>query len=296
MTNTIKEGLVSVILPTYNRALLIERAISSVLNQTYPNIELIVIDDGSTDDTCEKLKGFNEKISYIYQDNSGVSSARNVGIQAASGEFIAFIDSDDVWKKSKLEQQLNYFNENNEIGLCFTNVSIINSDGSVSKKPEVIKHTKNDIYDIKQVFLDPYFGLPTVIIKREIIDVVGFFNESLKTAEDLDLFLRISLKTKSGYLHKSLVDVYLTEGSLSSVNNSFEDNINVVTKFVEENNELCKSFREVIKDVLFRINYEYAKSLQWYGDSKGARKRITEAHKHRIKYSSLFLFLKTLIK
>ena len=104
--------LVSIILPTFNRSHIIDRAITSVFGQTYTNYELIVIDDGSTDDTQALIMGHGDKIHYIKQDNHGVSAARNAGIRVAKGDYIAFIDSDDAWHSEKLEAQISFFNEN----------------------------------------------------------------------------------------------------------------------------------------------------------------------------------------
>jgi glycosyltransferase involved in cell wall biosynthesis len=290
------DKLISIILPTYNRAHCVTRAIDSAIYQTYKNIELIVVDDGSTDNTEEVLKKYTDKVVYIKQGNAGASAARNTGISKAKGEYVAFIDSDDVWLSNKLEKQVLCFDKNPEISLVFTNVTIINEDGSKSKKPEKINHIKDDIYDIDMVFQDPYFGLPTVIIKKNIMLETGLFDETLKTAEDLDLFLRVSLDTKVAYLHEKLVDVYITEGSLSADEGSYEDNLRVINRFVEENNEKLLSHNCKINNVLFNINYDYAESLLWYGKSKQARDRLQIAHQYNKSFKSIYLYAKTFIK
>ena len=117
MNNT---DLISVIIPTYNRAHLIKRSAQSVLNQTYKNLELIIVDDGSTDNTKEVIDSLNdERIVYVKQENHGVSSARNTGINVANGKYIAFQDSDDIWHSDKLEKQINTLKQNNaDIVFC----------------------------------------------------------------------------------------------------------------------------------------------------------------------------------
>ncbi len=287
--------LVSVILPTYNREYFLQRAINSVLSQTYKNIELIVIDDGSTDNTIEILDGYGDKLQYRHQKNAGVSSARNNGIRLAKGAYIAFIDSDDIWRRNKLELQMAYFAKYPEIALCFTNVSMNHEDGSTSKKYEVLKHTKNEIYGLKEVLIDPYFGLPTVVVKRNILDDSFPFDETLKTAEDLNLFLNVALNHKVGYLHNILADIYVTTGSLSVNVMSFEDNIFVLTRFIEKNTSACNNIGFDINEALFNINYEYAKSLLWNGHNKAARPRIFIAAKYKSKFSLILLFLKSYI-
>ncbi len=287
--------LVSVILPTYNRDYCVHRAINSVLNQTYNSLELIVIDDGSTDNTKEMLEGYGDKIQYLYQKNAGVSNARNNGIRLSKGTYVAFIDSDDSWRENKLEMQMAYFAKYPEIVLCFTNISLHLEDGSIRNKFEVLKHTKNEIYGLKEVLIDPYFGLPTVVIKRNILDYSFPFDEILKTAEDLNLFLNIALDHKVGYLHDILVDIYVTTGSLSVNSLSYEDNIFVLTRFFEKNQSYCNNVGFDINTALFNINYEYAKSLLWNGANKAARSRIFIAAKNKLTISLIFLFLKSYI-
>ena len=119
-----KHQIVSVIIPTYNRAKYITSAIDSVLSQTYNNIEIIVVDDGSNDSTREVLYRYGNKIRYVYQENLGVSAARNRGIELSKGEWIAFLDSDDVWFPKKLSVQMEHISERPEIDVHVTNVFI----------------------------------------------------------------------------------------------------------------------------------------------------------------------------
>jgi len=131
--------LVSVILPTYNRAWTLKTAIDSVLSQVYPNIELIVIDDGSQDNTQELLKEYNNKITILFQENAGVSSARNFGIKKSRGEFIALLDSDDAWDKRKISCQIEFFKANPKALICQTEEIWIRNHKRVNPKT---KHKK----------------------------------------------------------------------------------------------------------------------------------------------------------
>ena len=119
---------VSVIIPTYNRSKYVTKAIDSVLAQTYRDFEIIVVDDGSTDNTKEVLKPYTDRIKYLYQENTGVSAARNAGIRAAGGQWIAFLDSDDEWLPEKLSIQMDYLSRHNEIVAFITNVKFILPD------------------------------------------------------------------------------------------------------------------------------------------------------------------------
>ena len=132
--------LVSVIIPTFNRSKKLKRALESVISQTYPHKELIVIDDGSTDDTKEILKNFSEA-SYFWQENRGVSAARNLGIEKARAKWIAFLDSDDSWQRDKLEKQIQALQEASEYKICHTDETWIRDGKEISQK----KNTKKAV-------------------------------------------------------------------------------------------------------------------------------------------------------
>ena len=185
--------MVSIIMPTYNSATYIVDAVQSVLQQTYQNWELFIIDDGSTDITKDIIKPFltNNKIRYIFQDNSGPAKARNSGIKIASGNYIAFLDSDDMWQSNKLEQQISAFQQNPNVGVCGT------GEIRIGKNGEFIKYCKN------QPFLGCALpglittkisiGLSTAIVTKKVVDQIGLFDESLKGPEDFDFWLRAAL-------------------------------------------------------------------------------------------------------
>ena len=120
--------LVSVIIPTYNNAKYLPHTIQTVLNQTYQPLEVIVVDDGSTDDTVEALNPFRDKIFYFYKDNAGVSRARNFGISQARGRYIAFLDADDLWHRDKLKQQVEVLDNNPNCGLVCTDYAVFKDD------------------------------------------------------------------------------------------------------------------------------------------------------------------------
>ena len=119
---------VSVIIPTYNRAHLVSEAINSVLNQTYQDFEIIVVDDGSTDETCEKLRPYQDKIKYVYVKNGGAAYARNVGMKIARGKYIAFLDSDDLYYPYKIELQADFLDRFLGIHLVCTEISAFDND------------------------------------------------------------------------------------------------------------------------------------------------------------------------
>ncbi len=186
---TIKHPLVSVIIPTYNRAWTLKDAVDSVLLQDYPNIELVVIDDGSEDNTQELLETYKNEITVLRQENKGVSAARNKGIRQSRGEFIALLDSDDAWDKRKISCQMEFFKDHPEALICQTQEIWIRNGKKVNPK---VKHKKPSGM-IFEPSLDLCLVSPSaVMMKRQLFDMKGYFNENFLVCEDYDLWLRVS--------------------------------------------------------------------------------------------------------
>lgn len=180
--------MVSVIIPSFNRSRMLKEAIDSVLAQNFRDFELIVADDGSTDDTPDVLESYQENIIVIRQENRGVSAARNAGIAAASGEYLAFLDSDDLWLPGKLSEQVAFFNSRPDALICQTEEIWIRNGKRVNPK---LKHKKQS-----GMIFEPSLHLclvspSAVMIKRSLFEIVGLFDESLPACEDYDLWLRI---------------------------------------------------------------------------------------------------------
>lgn len=182
---------VSVIIPTYNRGWTIGEAVDSVLAQDYRDFELIVVDDGSTDNTPEVLDAYRGTIKVFRQENKGVSAARNRGIAEASGRFIAFLDSDDLWLPQKLSRQVEFFNTTPDALICQTEEVWIRSGVRVNPKK---RHQKPS-----GMIFEPSLALclvspSAVMIRRSLLEIVGNFDETLPACEDYDLWLRISCR------------------------------------------------------------------------------------------------------
>jgi glycosyltransferase involved in cell wall biosynthesis len=191
---------VSVIIPTYNHAEYLPEALDSVLNQTYEDYEIIVVDDGSTDNTKDIMKPYLHEIHYIHQENSGPSKARNNGIRISSGQYIAFLDADDRWTPDKLEIQVQLFDLSPEVGLVFADAEVLEASQTEGISFfEMVGFRKTQTTDSGEVsgafekLLEKNFiQTGTVIARRECFERVGFFDESLKLAEDKDMWLRIA--------------------------------------------------------------------------------------------------------
>ncbi len=182
--------LVSVIIPTYNRRNFLKIAIDSVLKQTYKNFELIIIDDGSTDNTEELVKSYKEsRIKYFYQFNRGPAVARNKGIKISKGNYIAFLDSDDRWREDKLKIQLEAMKKYPDYLISHTE-EIWYRNGKILNPKKKHKKQHGNIY--KQSLELCAISMSTVMVKREIFDKIGLFDEKLEVCEDYDYWLRVT--------------------------------------------------------------------------------------------------------
>lgn len=196
---------VSVIIPTYNRAEFLRRAIDSVLGQTYQEFELLVIDDGSTDTTHEIVTAYRKRITYIFQKNQGVSSTRNLGIQSSRGELLAFLDSDDVWLPEKLERQVVVMDQHPELQLCHADEIWIRRGVRVNPKK---KHKKYGGYIFPYCLPLCVISPSSVMIRRTLFEKVGYFDERLPACEDYDLWLRITKEYPVYFIEEPLLIKY----------------------------------------------------------------------------------------
>jgi glycosyltransferase involved in cell wall biosynthesis len=193
-------SLVSIIIPTYNRASYIQKALDSVFKQTYRDFEVIVIDDGSSDNTKEVLQKYGNRIRYSYQDNHGISHARNTGIRNSKGDYIAFLDSDDYWLPEKLNRQIELFHTNPEYGMVASCCASIRLDGSYRDKNRPGKSG----WILKDLFQANFIRTSSAVIKKDCFDRVGVFDEQLKECEEYDLWLRIAAQFPIGFINESL--------------------------------------------------------------------------------------------
>lgn len=207
---------VSVVIPVYNLAAYLPEAIESVLRQSYQPLEIIVVDDGSTDDTELVLRAYWQKIVYLKQERKGAAAARNRGIQGSSGKYIAFLDADDLWMPDRLQEQVRYLDEDPEVGLVCSDFSVVSDSGSIL--PSLLNSCRNarSGYVFNEVIQDYFILTSSAMIRRSCLDETGLFDESLEMTEDRDLWLRIGYRWKIVVVHKPLVIKRNRPGSLSS--------------------------------------------------------------------------------
>lgn len=222
--------LVSVIMPVYNRQNLVSASVDSVLQQTYSPVELILINDGSTDDTAKVLDGYAERypeqIKVIHQQNTGQVVARNNGITLAKGEYVAFLDSDDTWLADKLLKQMPLFQSG--VGLVYSGIYEVAEDGHVLSEIIPPIDMRGDIF-YKLLVKNGMTG-GSVVISHEALDDVGLFDANLKAAENWDLWIRITKKYKADFIAEPLVCYLRHQGNMSADS----DMMSMATKFIYE--------------------------------------------------------------
>jgi glycosyltransferase involved in cell wall biosynthesis len=208
--------IVSVIILTYQRAYWVKEAIESVLSQTYKDYEIIVINDGSTDNTAEVLSQFQNNIKIIEQKNKGVAAARNIAINNSQGRYIAFLDDDDIWLPTKLEKQIMLLEANDKIGLIYSDMSYFDEkeifpETTAKKRPLPLARISWMLFPYPNLTPRP----SSVVVRQETLDEIGLFDESLTTCEDYDLWLRICEKWLFYYLDEPLTMYRLSDTNMS---------------------------------------------------------------------------------
>ena len=225
----------SVIIPTYDRADILGDSIRSVLNQTYEDLELIVVDDASTDETDEVVRGFNDdRIKYLrHTENKGAPAARNTGIAESEGDFVAFQDSDDVWSRTKLEKQLRVFRQtSNDVGVVYTGmVRIIDGERRYIPYPSV-EQTEGHV--CRSLSRQNFVPTQVATVRRECFDEVGYFDENVWPISDWELWIRISKRFQF-----KLVDEPLVTGEVrsDSISKNAREKVKARKRIVEKHRE-----------------------------------------------------------
>lgn len=244
--------MVSIIIPTYNRGNVIKRSIDSVLVQTYRDFELIIVDDASEDDTKRRVDEYNNpRIRYIRNINKlGANGARNVGIQNAKGEYVAFQDSDDFWEVDKLEKQINFLDAHGEIDIVYSRYKYYWINGEVTLIPDknfTNRELQEKIGDT--LARSNVIGTPTMVVRKRCFDEVGIFDEAIPRFQDWEIAIRLVERYKFSIIDEVLVRVYETEKSITKVKeNELTAMLLIVNKhrkFFEENGTLIEQLEKI---------------------------------------------------
>ncbi len=255
-------NLVSIIIPVYNAEKYISETIASVLFQTYSNWELIIVDDGSTDDSLEIIKKIHvtdSRIKLISKNNSGVSDTRNVGILGSGGEFIAFLDADDVWMDNNLEEKVNYLISSN-IDVVYSSCEII--DENSKSKNIFLSGSHHPILEDILLLKGNYITAPSgVVFKKNVFDSIGLFDENLSNNADQDIWIRtLAENYKIGLLNLVLWKYRMHGGNMSSNIRLLEKDSFYMFKKAQKN-KIFKSF--IFKQKCFSKMYLMLAGSWW---------------------------------
>ncbi|MYL69824.1 glycosyltransferase [Halobacillus litoralis] len=241
---------VSVVIPTHNRASLLTKAVESVLKQSYQNLEVLVVSDGSTDNTDSLLEEYEKKdsrIKYIsYQPAKGGNHARNTGIKAAEGDYIAFIDDDDEWVYNKIELQVQEFNKDSRYGLVYTGAKILYDDKGINyiSTPQKTGDLSDDI-----LISNCIGSTSSVMVKKSVLEEVGGFDEELKAQQDYDLWIRVCQNFMVGAVSEPLL-IYHNYGNNTQISDSLK-------KYEESIDYISLKYKELYKDTSEKIRRDH---------------------------------------
>lgn len=274
---------VSVIIPAYNKADLTVKSVESVLEQTYGDIEIIVVDDGSTDETKSALSPYFGKIKYLYKENGGASSARNLGIQQATGEYIAFLDCDDVYFSEKIERCVGYLETNPKFGFVHTPVYFIDEKGEIlGKYPRLKKSPSGHI--AKKLLSKNFVCNSTPLVRKSCFEKAGLFDETIFTPADWDMWIRLAERYKAGCVNIPLTGYRKSESYIAGhLEQSKKEMLRVLEKAFKRNPDLNERDR---KKLISNVCYWQALGYLRAGDFQKAKREIKESlgeHKFNIK-------------
>lgn len=287
------QPLVSIIMPAYNAQRYIGEAIRSVLEQDYPRLELIVVDDGSTDQTAHEARAFGERVRVLEKTNGGAAAARNHGMLVAQGELIAFLDADDIWLPGKLSAQVGFLIKHPEVGMVTSNFLVWcpELDGSFSQPPmptldpdadDIVGQHSGWIYG--ELLCDCVVCTITVLIRRSVVDSVGLFNEQLRTGEDYEYWLRVSRHTQVTKLNRDFACYRIHSQSTTQVPRPIDNEYLVLLRTLEKYGPVGPDGNRVpaarLADRLFRICFSHGLIHYWRGDAHISRAAFREAIGH----------------
>ncbi len=297
------QPLISVVIPTYNRAQQTIAAIESVLEQTYPNFEIIVVDDGSTDRSDEMIQrsvsqrtNDCHQVLFFCQRNQGASVARNTGIAKARGEYIAFLDSDDSWDPEKLEYQMRAFERfKDECGVCFTDARLVNNSGMDVSSFQVHGRNYKEPMGIdrnaSKLLAESFSGfwISSLLVRTDIIRQIGGFSPDISFVEDRDLHFRLSLVTSVAYVNRQLIRTDRTPSPPGStvrpwdkVEVQFRQQQHMLEKWLSMSDGLAPDLRRTIERNLGALHSHWA---NWYlenGRYDEARQAASRAVEHKV--------------
>jgi glycosyltransferase involved in cell wall biosynthesis len=264
-----KNTTVSVIIPTFNSAEYVGNAIDSVLSQTYSAYEIIVVNDGSTDNTQEILKNYVKKILYFEIENGGPSKARNIGIIHSKGAFIAFLDADDEWYPQKLEKQVELIREKPKCGLVYCDRVVF--DETTKRNTKMTYRESGKIYEGNMFWDmlkagDGCFATSCVLLRRDALNLLGLFDEELYTAEDTNLLLRVAYHYEIEFVPETLAKIRIHSRNISHQNVRRWGTIQNLDKIAKLYPETVYKHEKLWTDLYAKKYFEYSMDLLLAGE------------------------------
>jgi glycosyltransferase involved in cell wall biosynthesis len=267
--------VVSVILPTQNRANKLKRAVQSVLGQTYRDYELIIVDDGSNDDTPDIASAFkDDRILFLrHQAALGAPQARNTALRACNGEYVAFLDDDDEWLATKLARQMSLFSKAPEkVGVVYTAFEQIEEDRKSNPVPKELSHRAGDIH--AALLEGNFITLPSVMIRKKCLETIGLFDEEMPRLQDWEFLIRLSKQYHFMFINEPLLTIHCSKDSISGDDAALAEAMELILK---------KNFNDIKKNTKLLIRYYIiiANLLIFIGQITRARVSFIKAIKKR---------------
>lgn len=263
-----KSKRVSVVIPVYNREKYIQQTIQSVLDQSYSDVELIVVDDGSTDGSKELIEQFGARLMLLTHEggrNFGQSASINLALEHITGEYVAILDSDDYWHPNKVESQVRFLEERPELSLVYSNGKVVDENGKTLHAFYSPDHQKE--HTPEAYLLEGYFLLPNnSLMKSSVLRKTGLFDESLRAAQDYDMGIRVTEVAKFGYLNEQLFYYRRHDESISGKKTlmMWQDGFTILAKAQQRYpypSEVVRKRRAVLH---FRLAQCYAEAARWH--------------------------------
>jgi len=242
---------VSVIIPAYNKAEYTRRTVESVLAQTYPDVEIIVVDDGSKDQTNSVMAGYGSRIKYVLKANGGACSARNEGIRKAAGEYIAFLDCDDLYDVEKIRRCVEHLENNPRFGFVYTAVYFIDEHDKIISLHDHPRSRQGWI--TSRLILENFICNSTVLVKRDVLQKAGFFDETIFTPADWDMWLRLTEIAQAAYIREPLTKYRVTDNYVfNRLQQARREEMYVLEKFFERHPTQFFLKRQAFSNYYFR--------------------------------------------
>ncbi len=272
---------VSVIVPVYNAEKFLGETVESILEQTYQDFEIIIVNDGSTDKSAEIIKSLDdERIICIYQKNQGVSAARNKAILQSRGEYIALLDHDDLWLPEKLEKQIPVLDGNSEVGLVYSDCYCVDIKEKVIERAfEQTKPFRGAV--LPELFLSNFIPCLTAVIRKTVFEKAGLFDPKFTIAEEYDFFLRAAKNCKIEYVDLPLAKYRVHEGNISKdLILWHQEVIEILDRFLREDAEIRKQLGTRVHPRFYISHYSLARQYQFQKRFADARREFLSAIKY----------------